>query len=207
MVSAADGYRDFTLRDSTAKVIATSESAARDLRTLHERPNLVQELAWRPSFLGRAAPERDAVLGIVFSFLDDQLFRIAVTYDPSRTEGLTRQDLIDSLSAVYGPRSALPAQARPRPIFDSVDTASPIAHWRSGDTVVTLNEMTYRGGYGLVVTSTALAASARTAQAAAETLAAREAPAREAARAKAAGDAARAAADKTRTTNKGAFKP
>lgn len=207
MVSAADGYRDFTLRDSTANVIAKSQSATRDLRTLHERPHLVQELAWRPSFLGHNAPERDAVSGIIFSFLDDQLFRMSVTYDPSRTEGLTRQDLIDSLSTIYGPRSTLPAQGRSNAIFDSVDTASPIAVWRSGDTVVTLNEMTYRGGFGLVITSTALAATAKTAQAAAETLDAREAPAREAARAKVAAEAARAAADKTRSTNKGAFKP
>jgi hypothetical protein len=76
-----------------------------------------------------------------------------------------------------------------------------------GDTIVALQQSTYSGGFGLFITSVSLEALARKAQATAMTIDAREAPAREAARAKAQADAARAAEEKTRTTNKETFKP
>ena len=82
-----------------------------------------------------------------------------------------------------------------------------IATWRQGDATLTLNQSTYGGSFGLVITSIPLEALARKAQATAVTIDAREAPAREAARTKERADAARAAAEKTRTTNKDAFKP
>ena len=203
-----DTYRDFTLRDSTASVLARTHAPDRDLKTLHDRPNVVQELTWRPpSLIGRPVAEREAVAAIVFSFLDDQLFRISVTYEPSRTEGLTKQDLIDSLSATYGTPSSYAAPPPRRPAYDSLSTPTLLATWRSADTTVALNQVAYSRGVGLVITSNALEAAARKAQAAAVAMDAREAPAREAARVKADADAARAAAEKTRSTNKGAFKP
>jgi hypothetical protein len=59
----------------------------------------------------------------------------------------------------------------------------------------------------LVITSIPLEALARKAQATAVIIDAREAPARDAARAREQAEAARAAAEKTRATNKAAFKP
>lgn len=58
-----------------------------------------------------------------------------------------------------------------------------------------------------MIVSMPLDALARKAQATAVTIDAREAPLREAARAKAQADADKAAAEKTRTTNKATFKP
>ena len=40
---------------------------------------------------------------IRFPFELGQLFRIAVSYEWERTEGLTAEDMIDVLSATYGP--------------------------------------------------------------------------------------------------------
>jgi hypothetical protein len=82
-----------------------------------------------------------------------------------------------------------------------------IATWRHGDATITHNHTPYSGTYSLIITSIALEALARKAQATAVTMDAREAPAREAARAKEQADAARAGAEKTRTTNKDTFKP
>jgi hypothetical protein len=208
-VSAAtpDTYRDFALRDSTAAVMARAQVTARDLKTLHERPAVLQELAWRPPSSTRTVTDRDSIAVIVFSFLDDQLFRMAVEYDRRRTEGLTARDMIEALSAIYGPRSAPPARAERRPAYDRLDAPTAIASWREGDTTIVLNELVYSGGFGLVITSTVLEAAARKTQAAAVAIEAREAPARDAARARAQADAARAAADKVRTTNKGRFEP
>jgi hypothetical protein len=209
-VAAADlgTYREFKIGASTADVIAHTGAAERDVKTLHERPALLQELSWRrPYVSGRNSPDGESVAAIVFSFIDNQLFRMAIDYDRSRTEGLTNEDMITSLSAMYGPRSTRPAPIVPRPSFDSIDTRTVIATWRDGDATLTLNQSTYSGGFSLVITSISLEALARKAQATAVTMDAREAPAREAARAKEQADAARAAAEKTRTTNKDTFKP
>jgi hypothetical protein len=168
----------------------------------------LQELSWRPRYvIGRTAADRESIAAIVFSFIDNQLFRMAIDYERSRTEGLTKEDMIASLSAMYGPRSTRPAPTAPRSSFDSLDTPTVIATWHEADATLTLNQSTYSGGFGLVITSIPLEALARKAQATAVTMDAREAPAREAARAKEQADTARAAAEKTRTTNKATFKP
>jgi hypothetical protein len=209
-VAAADlgTYREFTIGDSTAAVIAVTGATARDTKTVHERPALLQELSWRPRYaIGRNSADRDSVAAIVFSFIDNQLFRMVIDYERSRTEGLTKEDMITSLSAMYGPRSTRPAPITPRPAFDSLDTPTVFATWRQGDVTLTLNQSTYGGGFSLVITSVSLEALARKAQATAVTMDAREAPAREAARAKEQADVARAAAEKTRTANKATFKP
>ena len=208
-VGAADfeTYREFRLGASTADVIAHAGAAQRDVKKLHERPALLEELSWRPRYIiSRDSGDRDSVATIVFSFVNDQLFKMAIDYDGSRTEGLTKDDMIVSLSAIYGPRSTLPA-AVPRQAFDSLDAPAVLARWRQGDTTITLNQSPYSRAFGLVITSVPLEALARKAQATAVTMDTREAPAREAARAKAEADAARAAEEKTRTTNKNTFKP
>jgi hypothetical protein len=209
-VAAADlgTYREFKIGASTADVIALAGVAERDVKTLHERPALLQELSWRPRYaIGRNAADRDSVAAIVFSFIDNQLFRMAIDYERSRTEGLTKEDMITSLSEIYGPRSTQPAPIAPRPAFESLDTPTVFATWRQGDATLTLNQSTYGGGFSLVITSIPLELLARKAQATAVIIDAREAPAREVARAKEQADAARAAAEKTRTTNKATFEP
>jgi hypothetical protein len=203
-----DTYREFRLGASTADVIARTHASERDVKTLHERPALLQELSWRPLYsTGNSVADRDSIARIAFSFIDDQLFKIAIDYDRSRTEGLTKEDMIASLSAIYGPRSTRPAPVAQRQTFDSLDTPTVLARWVEGDTVVALHQLTYSGGFGLVITSVPLDTTARTAQATAVTMDAREAPARDAARAKAQADAARTAEEKTRTTNKATFTP
>ena len=209
-VVAADlsTYREFTIGASTADVTARIGAAETDLKTVHERPALLQELSWRPRYTsGRNPVERDSVAVIVFSFIDNQLFRMTIDYERGRTEGLTKEDMITSLSEMYGPRSTRQAPIAPRSSYDTLDTPIAIATWREGDATLTLNQSAYGGGFSLVITSLPLEARARKAQATAVTMDAREAPAREAARAKEQADTARAAADKTRTTNKATFKP
>jgi hypothetical protein len=138
--------------------------------------------------------------------MNDQLFKMAIDYNRSSTQGLTKEDMIASLSAMYGPRSTQRPVAL-RPAFDSLDSPTVNATWRQGDATLMLTQSTYGGGLGVVITSNPLEVLARKAQATAVTMDAREAPAREAARAKEQADAAQAAAEKTRTTNKATFRP
>ena len=39
---------------------------------------------------------------VQFSFYDDQLYQVVVSYDRERMEGLTDADVVESLSATYG---------------------------------------------------------------------------------------------------------
>jgi len=209
-LAAADPgtYREFRLGASTADVIARAGAARRDVKKLHERPAVLEELSWRPPYAsGRDANERDSVAGIVFSFVDNQLFKMVIDYDRSRTEGLTREDMIAALTEMYGPRSTSRASTPVRPAVDSLDTPTVLARWIHGDTSIVLQHSSYGGSFRLLILSVPLEALARKAQATAVTMDAREAPAREAARAKTQADAEKAAAEKTRTTNKAAFKP
>ena len=203
-----DSYRDFALRTSTADIIARAQgSQNRDVKTLHTRPALLQELLWRPlPVSGPGGIERDSVARVTFSFIDGQLFRMLVDYDQARTEGLTTNDMVASLSTIYGPR-ATPRPGPRRSAYDSLDALTKVAEWREGDTAITLNHSAYANAFGLVITSAALEAAAVKAEATAVAMDAREAPAREAARVKDAAAAAKATAEKTRTDNKATFQP
>lgn len=199
-------YRDFTLGASTVDVIAHAGAAPRDLKVLHDRPAVLEELSWRPPYRTNG-DGRDSVAAIVFSFIDHQLYRMVVDYDRSRTEGLTAQDMMAAVSTVYGPRSTAPVPPVAKIAYDSIDTPTMVAWWRQADTLIVLNQSAYSGRFGLVISSVAREAAARSAQAAAVAMDVRDAPAREAARLKADDAAQRAAAEKTRTANKDAFKP
>ena len=85
----------------------------RAVKVIHQRPALIQELAWRPQYaIGRPVGRVEAAQEVTFRFHDDQLFSITVVYDARLVEGLTNADLIDAVSAVYGPATLTPAASQ-----------------------------------------------------------------------------------------------
>jgi hypothetical protein len=203
-----DQYRDFRLGSSAAVVAKAAGSIeARDLKTLHLRPALIQELQWRPPYRPEQGTGQDPVRDVVFRFVDDQLFQMLVTYERGRTEGLTTEDMIAAISTTYGPVDEGSSALRARAGSVAVDTATILATWRDEGASVALQHHDYGGGYSLVITSVALEQRARTATATAAAIDKTEAPAREAARLKSQGDAARDAAERTRSVNRDGFKP
>ena len=203
-----DQYREFRLGTSAASVSTLTGSSDSDLKTLHQRPALLQDLSWRPRYsVKRAIPDVDPVREMVFSFYNDQLYRIAVQYDPSRTTGLTDEDMIAALTNVYGPRLTPKAPRAARRDGGFSLSTETLAEWQHGDTRVTLHRAAYDVGFGLVVLSVPLDGLARTAAATAVVMDTRESPAREAALLKKQQDDAKAADEKARATNKGVFRP
>jgi hypothetical protein len=198
-------YREFTLGASVATVTAVTQNAARDLKTVHSRPALLQQLEWRPRYMtGAPQTDRDSIGELVFSFVDDQLFKMSIAYAQDRTAGLTNGDMIASLTALYG----APSPSRKRPgTSPAVDAPEVIAEWRQADTTLVLQRTPYNTSYVLVITSLSLDTIARKAQATAVTMDEREAPAREAALIKKRADEQRTAEELTRSTNKKVFQP
>jgi len=206
-VSAAEltRYREFELGASVATVTAVTQNAAR-VKTVHSRPALLQQLEWRPRYMaGAPQPDRDSIGEIVFSFVDDQLFEMSIAYAQDRTSGLTDEDMIASLTAIYG--APLSPRSRPRSRAIALDAPLVIAEWRQADATVALQRKPYNESFVLVITSLSLDTIARKAQASAVVMDEREAPAREAALLKKQADDAKVVAERTRSTNKKVFQP
>ena len=203
-------YRDFALGTDLAAVSALTGVASSEATVVHARPALLQNLEWRPSrwTLGSRAESTDPVERVVFSFFNDRLFQIVVDYGRDRTEGLTDGDMFDAISEVYGPRitpTRRPAGAQSQL---EIESGSPVARWADANhTVVLYHTSSYGETFRLIVTDGAVAGLARKAANQALRLDDQEAPRREIERQKKERAAARAAADKARSANKGLFKP
>jgi hypothetical protein len=203
-------YRDFTLGSDLASVSDLAGVSASQAKTIHQRPAVLQDLEWRPSRwnVGSTAASTDPVEQIVFSFYDDQLFRVVVDYAHDRTEGMTDADMIEAISSAYGtPVKRIPAGARVASQVE-VESGSVVARWGDdGHAVVLYRTSSYREVFRLIVTEPALDVLARKATTQAARLDEREAPSREIARQKKELDDGRAAAGKARVANKAVFRP
>jgi hypothetical protein len=200
-------YRGYVLDSTLASVAATSGARTTDAKTIHERPAKIQELEWRAPYVSSGSALADPVRGIVFTFLDDALYQVIVSYDRDRTDGLTNSDIIGTLTAAYGPpvlRSAKqqptrPAAAQPDPIA--------LAQWETAQASLTLVRASYPPEFQLILLSKPLSLRARNATREAIRLDAAEAPQRELDQRKKEAAAASAAQEQTRATNKAAFRP
>jgi hypothetical protein len=200
-------YRGYVLESTLESVVATSGARATDARTIHTRPAKIQELEWRAPYTSSGSARADPVSGIVFTFLDDALYQVIVSYDRDRTDGLTNNDIIATLTGAYGPpvlRSAKQLPTRP-------DAAQPntiaLAQWETAQTSLTLVRSTYTQDFQLILLSKPLSLRARNAIREAIRLDASEAPQREMDQRKKETAAANAAREQTRATNKAAFRP
>lgn len=200
-------YREFELGASVATVTAVTQNAAR-VMIVHSRPALLQQLEWRPRYMaGAPQADRDSIGEVVFSFVDDQLFQISIAYAQDRTSGLTDEDMVGSLTAVYGAPSSPSPRTRTTSSLVALDAPVVIAEWRHAETTVVLQRKEYSDSFFLVITSLPLDTIARKAQATAVAMDQREAPAREAALLKKRADDEKVAAERIRSTNKKVFQP
>jgi hypothetical protein len=205
------GYRDFQLGASTASVVALTETRSGDVTLVHERPAVMQELRWTPSSFGTVRSLRsrgDGLQQIVFSFYENQLSRVSVDYERSRTRGLTDRDMVDALSAMYGaPSSSTLAATGDAPTGSETSAARVVARWNGPGYAVALSRWAYGAAFRLVVESTRLAALARAADSRAVALDLQEGPQREAARVKREQQGKDDAETAARAANKATFQP
>jgi hypothetical protein len=206
---SASHYREFQLGGSLASVSALSGVAVSEAKTIHRRPAVMQDLQWRPPYAltGATAPSPDPVQQIVFSFYNDQLFRLVIDYDRSRTEGMTDADMIEAISSAYGSVSTMPQKSRVATSQVAEESGTRVARWGNADYSVVLYRSSYASGFRMIVTSVRLEALARSAEARAIRADELDAPKREIARQKKEADDARTVQEKARLANKAAFRP
>ena len=177
-------YRHFTLGMNLTNLLERTEQKMTDVKTIHGRPALIQELTWWPPNVSGTSLRSDSVEQIFFSFYNGELFKISVTYDRTATEGLTEADMVKAISAKYGP-ATIAAPEIESAINDRYDAKQkPVASWEDAQYSSSLVRSSFNDVLGLVVFSKRANAQAELAIAEAVTLDEQEGPKREAERQK-----------------------
>ena len=177
-------YRNFTLGMSLTKLLERTEEKISDVKMIHGRPALIQELTWWPPNVPGTSVRADSVEQILFSFYNGELYKISVTYDRPSTEGLTEADMVKSISAKYGPATIVAPEvdSATNERYDSKQ--KPVASWEDTQYSFSLVRSSYNDVLGLVALSKLTNAQAELAIAEAVTLDEQEGPKREAERQK-----------------------
>jgi hypothetical protein len=198
-------YREFQLGDDLATVLQRTGVSALQTKAIHVRPARIEELDWHPQSFQEGA-YTDAADDITFSFYNGELFRIVVTYDHYQTEGLTTADLVEAISASYGPATKLsaPAKVAHGPFDDQEEV---LARWQDTQYRYDLIRSAYGPGFRLIGVLIKLEVPARAAILEAKRLDTLEAPQRDAARIANEDEATKAKLEKARLVNKAKFRP
>jgi hypothetical protein len=207
LLHAADlsRYRSFrfgTDLPATAKLAKMEPSEA---KVIHARPALIQELEWHPERYYSPSYAQDPVQNVVLSFYNSELFRMTVSYDRFKTEGVTANDMIDAISATYGRATTPDADL----ILDSGyrETVKVLARWEDSQYSYSLVHSSDRSTFTLVLVSKRLDALASVAVAAAVLIEKEEAPQRERDLLKLQEDDSRLLLEKARRENKPGLRP
>lgn len=204
-------YRGFRMGMSLADV-AKQAGIAPEARVIQERPALIQELTWQPQ-RWLASTRGDSLKKVQFSFYNGQLFRLVVTYDRDKTEGLTVEDMTAAISATYGlallrTTPLAPAAGVDAPGSGALDNGDKfLAGWGDSEHSIDLFQSSYQMVFGLVVRSRPMDLLARAAVTEGARLDADEAPQREIERLQKATEDKRVRSAAARQSNKQTFRP
>jgi hypothetical protein len=149
----------------------------------------------------------EAVEDVNFTFYDGILFRIAVRYDRYQTEGLTSADLVEAISAAYGP-AMTPSAPKAKPEEGAYsEPAEIVGRWEDSEHSFELVRSSYGPSFKLTGSLKALERKASVATEEARRLDDQEAPQRDAARIVAEEASAKDKLAKARLVNKPKFRP
>jgi hypothetical protein len=177
-------YRNFSLGTNLAAVLKHTDQKLADVKLIHERPALIQELTWWPPNLPGTSFRSDTVEQMLFSFDNGELYKISVIYDRGSTEGLTAADMMKAISAKYGTPTNVAPEAGAAANGEYNSKGKPVAAWEDLQYSFQLMRSSFTDGFELVIYSKRANADAEVAIADAVKLEAQEGPKREAARQK-----------------------
>ena len=173
-------YRGFSLGTTLPNVLKLSDQKLADVKTIHTRPMLIQELTWWPPSSPGTSSRPDNVEQILFSFSNGDLYKISVTYEHASTEGLTAEDMVKSISAKYGPPTSVESEIDP--VMNALYNMKqgPLASWEDSQYLFALVRASFTDRFGLVTYSKRVNAEAELAIAEAVKLEEQERPEKEA---------------------------
>jgi hypothetical protein len=200
-------YRDFEFGmdiDTVAKKLHLDASAA---TVVQRRPEVIQTLNWRQYALPSESSKLDSLQSLRFDFYNGELARIVVGYDPIQVQGLTAEDIVESISSVYGRSAAPDTTVVTSPPGLTEERRPVLARWEDPSYSYSLFSTAYGSSFGVVAVSKRLDLMATIAVREGNRLDQLEAPFREAERLKKAEQDRQAAQDKARLVTKPNFRP
>jgi hypothetical protein len=200
-------YREFQLGMSLLNVAKLVDMKPSEASVIHQRPAVIQELEWLPQSSLASSSQDQAIDEILFSFYNGELFRLVVSYDSYKTEGLTDEDMIEAISAKYG-NAARPA-AKIALSSSQADEGSEevLARWENSQYSINLFRSSDQRNFGMLMFSKRLDVLARTAATEAVRLDEQEAPQRAIELQQKQNEENQAAQATARLANKVAFRP
>jgi len=199
-------YRGLQFGMSLSDAAKQAGTPAAEPKLIQNRPALIQELEWQPA---RAYPPdkagTDPVKQGLLCFFNGELYRVIITYDRYKVAGMTADDMIEGISAIYGPASRPTAEI----IYHSnyAEVAKVLARWEDSGYSYNLVRTGDQSSFAMILCSKRLDVLAQAAIVEGVRLDAQEAPAREIAKEKDRAEAARLVSEKARSENKPNFRP
>jgi len=186
-------YRTFSLGTSLVGVVKNTDQKLDDVKIIHVRPALIQELTWWPRGSSGTPLPFDGVEHVLFSF----------EYDRTSTDGLTAVDMVGSISKKYGAATSIAPEMDLAPSDRYQMRQKNVASWEDAQYSFNLVRSTFTDRFELIIYSKRVNASAELATTEAIELEKQEGPKREAERQKK--DAAEL--EVTRQKNQKSFRP
>jgi hypothetical protein len=182
-------YRNFSLGMSLARVSKQIGTNSNGPSLIHERPAVIQELtSVSLSSSLRSSDQSDPAPQMIFGFYNGDLYRIEVSYDQRATDGLTAEDMVRAVSALYGTATRPAAEINAPMKTSDGSKQKVIARWEDSQNSVSLFHSSTLDYFGLVVLSKRMDADAEAAIIESAKLDKEEAPQKEADRQKKAAD-------------------
>jgi len=173
-------YRGFSLGSSMAAMLKQTDRKPADVKVIHARPTLIQELTWWPPAVPGASYHADSVEQMLFSFCNGELYKISVNYDTASTQGLTTNDMVKSISEKYGPATVLETAPDSALTDRYSNSERAVASWEDSQYFFKLVRSAFTNHFGLIIFSKKVNAEAEIAIADAVTLEKQEKPQRDA---------------------------
>jgi hypothetical protein len=200
-------YRDFQFGMSLESVTKQIHVNASSAEITHQRPALIQTLQWGQSSYSDPSAKDKSIRSIRFDFYNDELSKMVVTYDPAGTEGLTTDDMIEAISAIYGPATNPETTIAVSAFSQYEDNQKVLACWEDAQYSYDLFRSPYGNTFGLIAISKKLDLLASDSSREADRLDKLEAPGKELARQVKQEEDKRVAQEKARLISKPTFRP
>jgi hypothetical protein len=198
-------YRGMEFGTNLATATKQAGTKLSDVRLVHQRPALIQEMDWQPLPVQAVADQEDPVRNGQLYFFNGELFRIVINYDRYKVEGMTTADMIEGISAHYGVATTPAVEIPYHSIYG--ETAAVIARWEDSEYSYNLIRSGDRSSFTLILYSKRLDALAQTAITEAVRLDVQEAPQRELEKQRKRDGAEQLVLEKARSANKPNFRP
>ena len=182
-------YRNFSFGMTVASVSKQADRQIAKADVIHQRPDLIEESTWYPPQPFGSLRPPEPVEKVLFSFYNNELYRMLVTYDNSAIRGLTDEDMIQVISAKYGTATRPVADINfpTNPSFRAIEKV--VARWEDSQYSFNLFRSSSSNGFAMLMFDKRLAAQAGVSIAASLQLERQEAPQKEAVRVKQENDA------------------